>query len=155
MNLLDKSATPVPGSAPVPSATPEKTRNPAITLEQRQSILGLYFKDKGYGKISTRSQQQPILLTNEVKDKVLTIKPTELSTSFIESVQKYLKWPRIEVNLKSFSKKIAGTLKDARKWENDNAENIARHKNKLEEHNHKEKELKDKIEAAISSLKSL
>ena len=36
MNLLDMSATPVAGSAPVPSATPEKTRNPAITLESQK-----------------------------------------------------------------------------------------------------------------------
>lgn len=158
MNLLDMPATPDPGSAPVPSATFVKTRNPAITFVQRQRILELYFEDKGYpgyGKISTRSQQQQIPLTDEVKDKVLVIKPTELSTSFIQSVQKYLIWPSQEVNPKSFTKKIAGTLKDARKWENDNADIIARHENNLEEHNHKEKELKDKIEAAISSLKSL
>jgi len=155
MNLLDMSATPDPGSAPVPSATPEKTRNPAITFVQKQIILELYFDDKGYGKISTRSQQQQIPLTDEVKNKVLAIKPTDLSTSFIQSVQKYLKWPSKVDNLKTFTKKIAGTLKDARKWENDNAESIARHSKKLEEHNHKEKELKDKIEAAISSLKSL
>ena len=30
------SATPDPGSAPVPSATLEKTRNPAITLESQK-----------------------------------------------------------------------------------------------------------------------
>ena len=88
MNLLDMSATPVACSAPVPSATPEKTRNPAITFVQKQRILELYFDDKEYGKISTRSQQQQIPTTDVVKDKVLAIKPTELSTSFIQSVQK-------------------------------------------------------------------
>ena len=36
MNLIDMPATPDPGSAPVPSATPEKTRNPAITLESQK-----------------------------------------------------------------------------------------------------------------------
>ena len=36
MNLLDMSVTPDPGSAPVPSATLEKTRNPAITLESQK-----------------------------------------------------------------------------------------------------------------------
>ncbi len=61
----------------------------------------------------------------------------------------------INFNLKSFTTKIAGSLKDARKWENKNAENIANHTKKWEEHHYKEKELTDRIEDAIISLKSL